>query len=218
MKVKFVPDSEEPEAGEIFARLSFDGNTEECFWDTGATSTNVNTNDFFSTYPVLNQGQLVGLAGMSVSTDRILVQDISFDGHKLGRQEVMRLPKTLGVPFTAGIDLFRGQQFSLNSRNQELVFESQNASLNFELGAAGYIIVPVGSGKIQLRTIWDTGAGLTTIDQKAIDENQSIFRFIKKLDVGDTVHARAMQLKLYEMDEMSIVAKRQDWPHKIHPH
>lgn len=57
----------------------------------------------FSKYPVLNQGQLVGLAGKGVSTDRILVQDISFDGHKLGRHEVMRLPKTLGVPFTAGI-------------------------------------------------------------------------------------------------------------------
>lgn len=35
MKVKFVPDSEEPEAGEFFVQLSFDGNTEECFWDTG---------------------------------------------------------------------------------------------------------------------------------------------------------------------------------------
>lgn len=43
----------------------------------------------------------------------------------------------------------------------------------------------MGSSKIQLRTIWDTGAGLTTIDQKAIDENESIFRFIKNLDVGD---------------------------------
>ncbi len=41
MKAKFVPDSEEHEAGEIFVRLSFDGNTEECFWDTETLGFNV---------------------------------------------------------------------------------------------------------------------------------------------------------------------------------
>ncbi|WII73401.1 aspartyl protease family protein [Bdellovibrio sp. 22V] len=204
MKVNFVADADEPEAGQIFAHLIFDGHSEKCFWDTGATSTKVVSNYFFAKYPIVKEGELAGLAGKGVSAARIQIRNISWGNYSLGQHEVMLLSEKLGISPTAGIDLFKENRFGLDSKTQEVSFEKQDASLTFELGTFGHILVsPVFNG-LRLHLIWDTGAGLTTIDQKVIDENPSIFSFIKSLDVGDTVHAKAMQLKLYEATNFAI--------------
>jgi len=204
VKLDFVPDADEPEAGQIFVNLSFDGHTEKCFWDTGATSTKLVSNDFFAKYPVTREGELFGLAGKGVSAARIQIRNISWGGQDLGQHEVMRLPEKLCIAPTAGIDLFKDKRFSLDSKTLEVSFEKQDSTLPLELGTFGHILVSSTFSGIRLRLIWDTGAGLTTIDQKVIDEHPTAFRFIKRLNVGDTVHAEAMQLKLYEVRNFAI--------------
>lgn len=204
MKLNFVPDADEPDAGQIFAHLTFDGQTEKCFWDTGATSTKVVSNDFFEKYPVVKEAELAGLAGKGVSAARIQIRNVSWGKHSLGQHEVMRLPEKLGIVPTAGINLFKEKRFYLDSKGKEISFEKKDADQAFKLGTFGHILVSSVFGGLRLNLIWDTGAGLTTIDQKVIDENPSAFRFIKNLDVGDTVHAKAMQLKLYEATNFTI--------------
>ena len=73
-----------------------------------------------------------------------------------------------------------------------------------ELGQNGHIIVPATLGSSVARVIWDTGAGLTTVDQKFIADHPENFRFIKNIKVGDAVIDGASTMKLYMATELII--------------
>lgn len=204
MKLDLISDKDEPEAGQIFVDVGFDGHIQKCFLDTGATSTKVITNSFFSSYNSVKSAQVGGLSGKGVSADRVQIAKISIGTYSLGEHEIIRLPEGLPMTHTAGIDLLKNQHVTFDFKTRDLNFKNQEAGLPFNKSKAGHILIPVTFNTLNVKTIWDTGAGLTTIDQKIIDAHPGIFRYLKTLEVGDTVSEKGMQLKLYEVDSLKV--------------
>ncbi len=71
-----VFDQDEPEGGQFFVDVQFDGRSEKCFLDTGATSTTVRANSFFSAYPSLRESKSVGVSRKAAVAAKIQIKDI----------------------------------------------------------------------------------------------------------------------------------------------
>lgn len=200
-----VVDKDEPDAGQIFVDTNFDGETRRCFLDTGAKSTKIIEDSFFSKYPKSNEAQIAGLSGKSVQASRILISKVKIGTQELGQLEVVRLPQGPDVEPTLGIDLFQNQKVSFDFKDKKLSFgNTEQPTIPFKRTDAGYITLDTNIESLSVRVIFDTGAGLTTIDQKIIDQNPKVFRFLKSLSVGDSLEVNSMQLKLYEIKEAQI--------------
>jgi len=74
----------------------------------------------------------------------------------------------------------------------------REAKSSFSIGKRGHIVVPVSFGKSAHQMIWDTGAGLTTLDQQVIEQQPGDFEFIRDIEVGNTVGSGKTLMKLYK--------------------
>lgn len=55
----------------------------------------------------------------------------------------------------------------------------------------------------EINGIWDTGAGLTTIDSEFANKHPDIFTFVKEIDGGDTTGSQ-IKMKLYTVKKLMI--------------
>lgn len=198
-------DKEETDAGQFFVKAKFDGQEERCFLDTGATTTTVKATSFFAAYTAIRESKFMGISGKPAIASRIQVGDIQVGENHFQDQQIVRLPNEKGMLSTLGIDLFQNQRVGFELKDHRLILPmTEKTSYPFHVGQKGHIIVPVTLGNGSAQMIWDTGAGLTTIDQKFISDHAGSFQFIKNISVGDALVDGATVMKLYLVSDVVI--------------
>lgn len=177
---------------------TFDGVSHNCFLDTGATTTTVKNDSTFSSYASRRDMQFMGINGDTSLASRIFIKDIQMGGKSLGGLEIARLPNEGNYHFTVGVDLLQGRKVLFDFRDLKFQWDpSTETESSFAKGKRGHIVIPVIFGKTAHQMIWDTGAGLTTLDQKIIEQQPGDFEFIRDIEVGNTVGSGKTLMKLY---------------------
>lgn len=195
---------EEEDSGRIFAKGNVDGHEQRFYVDTGSTATKVRTNEFFDKYSSTENRSIVGLGGKPLSLSKIKVQKISMGPYSTTNHEILRYPNSPTFESTAGIDLLQNKAFVFEfSKSRMIELNKINGNHNFKIGRKGHILIDTQIGNLNTCGIWDTGAGLTTIDTKLVESNPNIFTLSKELDAGDPTGAE-FKMKLYAAKEIKI--------------
>lgn len=203
--LSMVPDPDEPEGGQIFLDVDFDGQIHRSVLDTGAQSTKVMKDSFFASYKSIDTKHLMGLSGKAAEVATIQIEHVKIGTHDLGSLDVACVPAAMKIPTTVGVDLFQGQQFTFNFPKATLRFDTPVVmGTPLHIWKDRHLLIPVSFGTESFEMIWDTGAGLTTIDQELIKKHPDNFNFLKTLNVGDIVQENAFQLKLYLAKELKV--------------
>lgn len=187
----------ELESGQFFITSSYDGILVEQHLDTGSTFTSVPWN-LFSKYQPSGTLSSKGLANVSQQHDKIKLQKALLNNIEKLEFEVVRLSELSKMIPTLGINFLQNSKFIFSPKNKKLSFEnfSLNNKADLEIGKKGHILLNVAIENKSYTSIWDTGAGLTTIDKKLISENPDNFTFIQETE-GDDCNEASLKLNLY---------------------
>lgn len=195
---------EEEDSGRIFTTGQVDGQTERFYIDTGANNTKIKTNKIFENYKAIESKSLMGLSGKPITLSKIRVQNILMGAFSTSNHEVLRYPNTPDFESTAGIDLLQNKIFGFEfSKNKIIELDKLNATDKFVLTPRGYILLHTHISGHEINGIWDTGAGLTTIDTEFVKKNPDLFTFVKDIDGGDTTGS-SLKMKLYMVKKIQI--------------
>ncbi len=187
----------ELESGQFFVTTIYDNISLEQFLDTGSTFTSVPWN-LFSKYQQTGTLKSKGLANTAQQHDKITVQQAFLSNSEKANIEVIRLTKSSSMAPTLGINFFQNSKFIFSPSTNELSFEdfTWTHKEDLKIGNRGHILLNVMIENKEYSAIWDTGAGLTTIDQKLVAENPDNFTFIQETE-GNDCNEGSLKLNLY---------------------
>lgn len=194
----------ELDSGEVYISASFDGLLMPIKFDTGADSTQLLKAPWNSNYPMLRQEQRGGASGVRYTCDVILFSSVSVEGFQRDPFEADRC------------DLAKGQQlFSLNFFGDSILyFDFKNNSLEINGGKAqgklplrtygkGHIAIELKMQDQPYFAVFDTGAGLSSVDQLFVDRNPTAFEYIQDID-GNDGGGHKVTMKLYKIKALDI--------------
>jgi hypothetical protein len=198
-------------SGQIFTPCIFDGNAQNCLLDSGADATHITATAAFSDYPSLGKVGQSGAGGSAQVCDWILLHDLVTADVKLNQHQAIRCPGTAANGIV-GIDVFQGKTLRLDF--QTLSLEATDAPIptsltrnSFTLSPAGLINLPIKVANTDQTAIWDTGAGLTSVDLNFAKAHPEWFTFIRNLDGGHDSTGHTVTLALYQLSLLSVANK-----------
>ncbi len=193
-------------SGQFFISSDFDGQIVEQFIDTGSTFTSLPWN-IFSDYSTVGASSSKGLANNSVQHDKISIQKVLIGNHTLNLFEVIRLKEQSLMQPTLGVNAFQKVEFIFDSRLKELTFMKSDlnkvTSSPLEIGKREHILLNTIVDKHSYTAIWDTGAGLTTVDENLIKNSPENFTFLQETE-GDDCNENNLKLKLYKAKSITV--------------
>lgn len=187
----------ELDSGQFFVTSIFDGISIEQFLDTGSTFTSVPWN-LFSEHQTIGTSKSKGLANTAQQHDKIKLQRGILNNIEKTNFEVVRLSELSKMTPTLGINFFQNSKFIFSPTTKELSFEnfSIDKGSDLNVGKMGHILLNIDIENKSYISIWDTGAGLTTIDKKLVAENPNNFTFIQETE-GNDCNEGSLKLNLY---------------------
>lgn len=216
----------EIDSGYAMAWTSFDGQLDRCLVDTGARSTFVKSH-ILPNSPSLGKVPTGGLLGIEQLADLIQTTEIKSNDWVKNNLTIRRVDK-LPANCILGNDFFLQESLSIDYSKQSISTEAHFNSETFDLKHYanqwfGFDIQ--ANGKI-IESLFDTGAGLTLVDEKFIEENPENFEFLQKIDITDATDSKA-EASLYKMKSLKygnweskdilIIAYNFKWIHKELP-
>lgn len=194
----------ELDSGQFFITSIYDGILVEQHLDTGSTFTSVPWN-LFSEYQPSGTLSSKGLANAPQKHDRIKLQKALLNNIEKLDFEVVRLGELSKMTPTLGINFFQNSKFIFSPKTNKLSFEnfSLGNKADLKIGKMGHILLNVAIENKNYTSIWDTGAGLTTIDKKLITENPDNFIFLQKTE-GDDCNEGSLKLNLYLAKSLNV--------------
>ena len=208
-KLILKPDDEDKDAGQIFVGCKFDEFPQTCFLDTGANLTAIQENDFFSKYKSIGTKSIRGAVGQSETCDLIRIShQVLADSLSHKDATVLRCPTSLGRPSTIGIDSFKGSVIHFDFGGSTFSVQQGEDKRLVNQGAiqdrTRFLEIPVNvGGGTQTVAIWDTGAGLSSVDTGFVEKHPSYFEALESVDVGNTIGATA-KMKTYRVKSLTV--------------
>lgn len=197
----------ELESGKIYVPCFFDGHTESCFVDSGATLTFIADMDKFSDYPAVGTIQYKSASGIPKESDLININSLQIDSSTIENVKVVRQPQK-GSENVIGINEFSTKPFSFHfGATSSLTTNTlMPTDLLSELNVydKGIFSIPALIGDSKEKGLWDTGAGLTCVDIKYVSSHLSDFSFVMDISNGHDGNGNPMVMKLYKAKKISI--------------
>jgi hypothetical protein len=192
-----------------------DGSSKVFSLDTGASFTMLSADFQTLAYPVIDQEQASGVAGVPMSCQKIKVPQVQLD--TLTRKAFTaarcktRLQEGSGIN-NLGMDFLEGQIFSLEfSTGKFNLLSTSPLNNNFQplqRSKQGHLLLPTSWGNtkdLQL-AVFDTGFSITAVDAKFVAANPSLFtpahpRF---LDSAKDITGAAVKAQYYMVTSLQI--------------
>lgn len=195
-------------SGRIFTSCTFDGHDQRCLFDSGSDSSNIVDSDIFASYPSLAKSVRSGASGRPQNCDWVLIQSLIAVGLMLPQHQVVRCPEP--VPGNViGIDVFQGKTLHIDFKSLSL--EGTDALIpialsrnHFFFAPAGQLLVPIVVGDGTQQAVWDTGAGLSAVDQQFAKAHPEMFMFVQNISGGTDSTGNPVNLALYTMKSMIV--------------
>jgi hypothetical protein len=189
-------------AGSFYTSCVFDGNSRSCLLDTGSALTSITNDLFSSSYPIIGQRSESSAAGKPFIFDFIQVRNLSVADSTIVNDRV-GLGPVGSDDDTIGIDSFRGKTIVLDPEAKSIDTSTNPISRNsrvfpFTFAPEGQVVMPISiSGESEL-AVWDTGAGLTTVDLTYAQNHPETFDYFGDITLPDGL-GNNMILKRYHM-------------------
>lgn len=195
---------EEEGSGRIFAKAKVDGHPINFYVDTGSNRTKVKTNEFYDRYTDLESKEIMGISGKSLKLSKIKVQNISMGPFSVIDHEILRYPNSPEFDSTSGVDLLQNKIIGFEfTKSKAIELASLNAENRFKTNSKGYILLEADMSGVKISGIWDTGAGLTTVDSGYIKKHPDLFEFVKELEANDPT-GNGFKMRLYKIKKFKI--------------
>lgn len=208
--------------GQIFVSCGFDGQGQNCLLDTGSNVCLVKNDDFFGKYPAQGQRCSQGASGAKVCSDLIAIADLKVGGVDFGAEAALRrTPQSCGGGDGGGGAqipgyLVGGVWHTLLGHQVSFDFGAKTLSVDPATPAPGaqqpmklvldgnYLEIPVSfGGGAPVQMLYDTGAGLTVMDQSFVDANAGAFSFLADTQISDS-SCQKIPVKIYSINSLTV--------------
>lgn len=175
------PDEDEPGAAEVLVEGSLDGRARQFLLDSGAARSNVLLDEQTSQYPSVATAESSGLFSSS-QYDVIEIQSLLLGSHEIRDFRLHRQQQeSAHAQNLIGMDFLKHHRCFFDFESARLILNPPAAlteglhlhALTMDQRDHPYISVDLGSMNAQ--TTWDTGAGVTVVDQAFIEKNAELF-------------------------------------------
>ncbi|MDB6041280.1 MAG: hypothetical protein JWM99_5121 [Verrucomicrobiales bacterium] len=167
-------------SGQAFVFCTFDGIREDCFLDTGSAMTLLVSSEELSGKTNAGTFHFKGATGISQQGETIQIHSAVLDSVEFENLKIGRIRRDLQVQSALGIDLLGRRPFSLNFRFKPSLHLDPKAPrklfTTLEVGAHHLFTVPLTIGKVDSRALWDSGAGITVVDESFIHTHPENFK------------------------------------------
>lgn len=153
------------------------GETDECPIDTAAPMSVVALNESNRAYPSLGE-RTIGSIGLEMHCSLIKIPDFEIFGAKNPDAIFHRCENLPSVRALIGLDFFMNHSFILDFARGSLAMDGGYSGITSLLAApasTGKIIVTGSVGKQEVRVAIDTGAPVTLMDQKFVEQYPEVF-------------------------------------------
>lgn len=194
------------QSGKIYVECSFDAVSEKCFLDTGAFFSAVKFTDATAAYQRVGSIYFGGAAGTRKEIDAIEVENVMVGISSLLGERIGRFNKDDSTAESiVGSNFFASKAFSFEfEETPSLSFGSAVATEDgLEVHKEKVFSIPLKLGASTMRGVWDTGAGLSVINQDFVDSYPDEFVFLGDVP-GNDLTGSSVPLKLYRLKMMSI--------------
>jgi hypothetical protein len=212
ISLRFVSQSKGVNAGVIFMDCSFDGKQTPCELDTGSgRNITVLNNDFFNRYPVIGHAKTGGMSGGLQSVDIIQISDFRVDSIPFGSQRIEREARSrcdngLSAPVIGWVALAsRSLELSFSDKNPHAIIDGRlpRGIFPFKFSMDKDILLPAKVSGQETTAMFDTGAGLTVIDENIIANHPENFMFVEEYPASD-INCQTAQTKIYKAKSIEI--------------
>lgn len=204
--------------GQVFVPCSFDGHGTNCLFDTGSSMEIAKNDSFFRNYPAVGQVCSTGASGQRTCSDVIDIKNLMVGSINWGAVKAQRRDDNQSCSGGAGsIPSLVGEVFRKHlGQRVELNFGNSGAGMRVDAaGGAGsnrftlaldntFMMLDVGfGGGTPVQTLYDTGAGLTVMDQKWADQNPNGLQFLAETQIQDSSCAK-IPAKIYQASGITV--------------
>ncbi len=218
--------SGDADSGHAMAWTTFNGQMDNCLIDTGARATFVKSH-IMSTAPSLGKIPSGGLIGTEQLADLVEVNEIKSNDWTKNNMTIRRVDK-LPANCILGNDFFLQESLSIDYTHQSIstdaVFGGETFPLN-HYSSMWFGFEVEYDGKT-IESIFDTGAGLTLVDEALTKEHPENFEFVQKTEIRDAAESKA-EASIYKMKVLKygkweaknilVIAYPFTWIHKYLP-
>jgi hypothetical protein len=194
-------------SGKPYISCVIDGAKERCLLDTGSAMTLVAKSKRFSAYTNLGNFRFSSAAGVPQETETIQIGSIRIDDVDFSRVKVGRTDFS-GAESTLGIDIVGRQPFAVNFHPRAVLkFNASRPQLpqtTLQVSQQGLISIPITVGDIEAHALWDTGVGLTTVDENFIEAHPENFKPTKNYMNGVDGAGKSILVQVFRAKKLTI--------------
>lgn len=193
-------------SGKIYLPVRFDEKVARTFLDTGSAATLVANSPQFAKYPKVDELRFKSATAIEQAVDKIQLKSIQLDHLVLTNPAIGRASFP-GAETTLGIDVFARQPFALSMRRKILNLTPARPSgpaTTLQVSQDGLLSIPISVGAQNLYALWDTGAGITTVDQSFIAANPDDFKATKKYMQGTDGAGKPLLVQLFRAKRITV--------------
>jgi hypothetical protein len=204
--LKIVPG--DLESGKIFIPCEFDNFSDTCFLDTGATFSAVANLNKFGAYPVVGKVRFKSAGQKAKEVDEIAIRKLKIGETLLKNTKVARLDPKEGFKSVIGMNTLSNLNLNFHFKKEaSLIFDDAlpgKLNLDLLIYDKNIFSIPTRVGTIETKALWDTGAGLTTVDEQLVKSNPSEFKFVMDIPTGKDATGNPVVMKLYTVEKVVV--------------
>jgi hypothetical protein len=196
------------DSGEAFIACIFDGDRRLCFVDTGSAMTLLAGPEALSTNTNRETFHFQGASGIPHEAEIIKIHSATVDGVEFRDVKLGRIEAQDGVKSALGLDLLGRQPFSVSFRRGPSLhlapLKPRKVLSTLKVGAHRLFCIPVAIGETDTFAMWDTGAGMTVVDEAFITAHPAKFKRTDDFQTATDGAGNSLPVKSYRMKKMKV--------------
>jgi hypothetical protein len=195
-------------SGQASTFCKFDGVRVDCFLDTGSAMTLLVNSDKLSNHTNTGIFRFKGATGIPQEGETIHIHSALIDGVEFYNLKIGRIPRDTQIRSALGIDLLSRRPFSLTFRFKPSLHLDPKAPRKLfstlEVGSHHLFTVPLAIGKVDSRAMWDSGAGITVVDEKFIQSHPENFKATDDFETATDGTGKSIPVKAFRAKVIKI--------------
>ncbi|NVM34968.1 MAG: clan AA aspartic protease [Candidatus Lokiarchaeota archaeon] len=213
------PDEDDIEAAEVYVDGRIEGKKYRFILDTGSARTSVQFNNYTSKFECIQKNNSSGVFA-KITDNLIRVPYIKLGPILKKNFTLVRLPEnSINIRNLIGMDILK--DFCCHfyfDENRVLIDNSEEVEIRdplheLFLGKRFHPYIKIQFEKLKVNAVWDTGAGITTVDLNFINKHPSYFQEIGQSIGTDSTGAK-METTMFTM-VTTIIGNNEFPPHKV---
>jgi len=207
IKLIIVEDKEDNECAEVNVSAMIEGDEFEFLLDTGAGTSSIRNSEFTLNYPTIKTKQSSGVFS-TIQEKVIRIPSLRIGPIRKENVEFTRVDKDNGKHNLIGMNVLKDYAFHFDFQYQEADVNPDDAKFirdcnNLYCDDKYHPYMAVDLGDSEISAVWDTGAGITIVNEQLIKDHPASFALIGDSE-GTDANGNVQQTPTYLMTGMII--------------